>query len=513
MLVRTCVLVVCLVTAGGCVKRLHRTLVPPDRAETLDREAPWLKVHMADGRLWRLSPWSVDDEARRVNGEGTLFAADRSELRSGPAEIPLDSVALFETNVVRPSPTVAALGIVTGITAGVAVYCAANPKACFGSCPTFYVTDGSGEILQAEGFSASIAPALEATDVDALYRARPSGREVRVRMANEAYETHVVRHADLLAVPRPPGRRVLADPAGTFWVTSAPAAPARCAAPEGSCAAALAAFDGRERWSDADSTDLGAREVLDLAFPPVPGGRPALAVASRQSLLPTFLLYQGLAWLGTRVGDWMAALGRPGGPSLDAARSVADALGGIDVLVRDPAGAWDSVATIRETGPLAADLRLVPLPLPDDGDSVRVRLRMARGAWRLDQVGLVAREREARPLRIRPAEALSAGSPDTAALAELVDEARTLVTFPGDAYTLVYRLPRDAAGYELFLESRGYYLEWMRQEWIREEDGLRAAGLLLDPEGALRRLAPAYKRAEPGLEDAFWRSKYAGFRR
>lgn len=513
MRVRTCVLVVCLLAAGGCVKRLHRTLVPPGRVETLDREAPWLKVHLADGRLWRLSPWSVDEAARRVTGEGTLFAADRSEVRTGPAAIPLDSVSLLETNVVRPSPTVAALGIVTGITAGVAVYCAANPKACFGSCPTFYVTDGSREILQAEGFSASIAPALEATDLDALYRARPSGREVRVRMANEAYETHVVRRVDLLAVRRPAGRRVMADAAGAFWVVGRTVPPARCEAPEGSCREALAAFDGRERWSEADSFDLGRREVLDLTFPPVRGGRPALAVASRQSLLPTYLLYQGLAWLGTRVGDWMAALDREGGRSLDAARSVADALGGIDVLARAADGGWDSVATIRETGPLAADLRLVPLPLPAGGDSVRVRLRMARGAWRLDRVALAALEREARPLRIRPDRALLSGSSDTTALAELLDEGRVLVTFPGDAYTLVYHLPREAAGYELFLESRGYYLEWMREEWIREEDGLRAAGLLLDPEGALRRLAPAYKRVEPGLEDAFWRSKYAGFER
>ena len=40
---------------------------------------------------------------------------------------------------------------------------------------------------------------------------------------------------------------------------------------------------------------------------------------------------------------------------------------------------------------------------------------------------------------------------------------------------------------------------------------MRAAELFQDPAGALRRLAPDFKRAEPDLEAAFWRSKYVGF--
>ena len=34
------------------------------------------------------------------------------------------------------------------------------------------------------------------------------------------------------------------------------------------------------------------------------GGRPALVIASRQSLLPTYLLYQAFAYLGTAAADW-----------------------------------------------------------------------------------------------------------------------------------------------------------------------------------------------------------------
>ena len=44
-----------------------------------------------------------------------------------------------------------------------------------------------------------------------------------------------------------------------------------------------------------------------------------------------------------------------------------------------------------------------------------------------------------------------------------------IVALPGDAYTFTYELPENPQHYELFLSSRGYYLEWMRESWLREE--------------------------------------------
>ena len=68
--------------------------------------------------------------------------------------------------------------------------------------------------------------------------------------------------------------------------------------------------------------------------------------------------------------------------------------------------------------------------------------------------------------------------------------------------------PAVRFGLRDFLETRGYYLEWMRSEWLAEEDRRMAAGMFLDPAGSLRRLAPAFKAAEPALEASFWGSKY-----
>ena len=58
---------------------------------------------------------------------------------------------LFETNKPESIPrnSLTVLAVVTGVSLAVTAMCLANPKACFGSCPTFYATDGTSEVLQA----------------------------------------------------------------------------------------------------------------------------------------------------------------------------------------------------------------------------------------------------------------------------------------------------------------------------------------------------------------------------
>src|SRR6185503_9727098 len=204
---RALALLLVAVAAGGCPRKLERSLVKPEQSATLDHESKYLKVHMRYGGLYVLTEWTVDEARRTVTGIGDRFDARRHVVSSGTAEIRIADVVLFETNVVKTSGVVAAMAVVTGLSVAVTVACVANPKACFGSCPTFYVD----EQLAAEGFSASIAPSLEARDVDHLFRARrQGGGELIVRLSNEAYETHVIRYARIIAARPPPGGRVLA---------------------------------------------------------------------------------------------------------------------------------------------------------------------------------------------------------------------------------------------------------------------------------------------------------------
>lgn len=496
----------------GCARTnlLERKLVPPASIGQLDRGAEFLKAHMLDGGVYVLSAWGVEAGGRHVTGRGARFSAGRDTLATGELRVAIDSVAVFETNQTSLSPRIAALSVVTGASAALTLVCALDWKACFGSCPTFYVDGDPDSLLHAEGFSASVAPALEATDLDALFRVRADGRWLDLRMVNEALETHVVRRADLLVAPRPRGGRVLATPDHRFHEATGSRAPTSCSASEGDCRDPLLAFDGRERTSPADSFDLAARETIELTFAPVPPGEYGLMIAARQSLLSTYLFYQLLAYLGSRAGEYVALLER-GDPGVRRALAgIGLQFGGIAAELHFAADRWVPIGATGEVGPLATDVTVLPLTVAQS-DSLRLRLHLTRGNWRLDQVALVELGAVVTPRRLSPVAVFTprGAAADPEALAALLDSSRVLTTLPGDTCRLRYELPGDIEDPELFLESRGYYLEWMRTEWLAEEDAGKALALLLDPAAALRDLAPAYKRIEPQMDAVFWRSRYA----
>lgn len=110
---------------------------------------------------------------------------------------------------------------------------------------------------------------------------------------------------------------------------------------------------------------------------------------------------------------------------------------------------------------------------------------------------------------MRPARVLRHGHDDARTLASLLGEAPPLVTQPGDTLAIVHELPRAAERAEIFLESRGYYLEWIREAWLAEENAERLMRMFLDPAGSLREMAPEFKRLEPEMERSFWGSRYA----
>ena len=142
-------LILCLVL-NSCATVLHRELVSSDDVVNLDKKSPFLKAHMLNGEVYLLSKWEVDSENKTIFGEGSLLNINREVVQTGALEVSIDSVALFETNVVKTSPSIAAMAVITGVSVAVTAICIANPKACFGSCPTFYASDGENLTFQAE---------------------------------------------------------------------------------------------------------------------------------------------------------------------------------------------------------------------------------------------------------------------------------------------------------------------------------------------------------------------------
>ena len=160
----------CVPVLTGCffVHRTDPASVPHAAGESRT-VATRVKAHLADGGTV-IYPAGIELRNDTVFGSGTRYNLTLSE--SGPVgPLPLDSVVAMESfhSSVRPAETVIVSAVATvGVTAvAVAIACAVDPK-CFGSCPTVYSDSAGVPVLEAEGFSYSIAPLFERRDVDRL---------------------------------------------------------------------------------------------------------------------------------------------------------------------------------------------------------------------------------------------------------------------------------------------------------------------------------------------------------
>ncbi len=487
---------------GVLAPRLHGIAEAP----RLKPDPPQLKVHMKSGELYVLESWTLSPDTRVLEGLGARFSSQRSASGTGTYSLPVDAVALLETNdrQVAHSFGAVGLGVLTGFWGAYSLACAADPKSCFGSCPTFYLEDDP-ERPRAEGFSASVARVLEARDVDALPVVRPPGRRLALWMRNEALETHAVRRVRLLAVTKPAGARVFASADGRFQPASRLVAPTSCRGPEGGCLEALARDDALEHRSVTDPSDLATREELELLFA-APLGPAGLVISARQSLLTTFLFYQTLAYMGRSAGDWLAQVERGTPDEARRLMGMERLLGGIDIEVFGEDGAWRLVGTFHEAGPIAGDVQVFDVDLPRRVTPLRVRLRSAKGHWRIGWVALAQLGPAVEPSPIELDSVERDGRADDRALTQLREGRHHLFTQPGDAYRLSFELPDEPV--ELFLESQGYYYEWLRQEWLADEDPAMAALVVTRPDEALRRLARPFKARESAAERAFWQSRF-----
>ena len=512
---RTCFLVLlallvcfCSMCAPGIKRELSRdktiVLNPMDSSQ-------YLKAHMNDGGLYFLNKWLSVDSGTRIKAAGRYYDQNRTLMAISTDTsftIDLAKVALFESNKITGlGGKIGLQTLIMAPAALVTIYCLLNPKACFGSCPTFYAWDGTKMKLMAEGFSSSIAKVFEKSDIDMLHSTVVTGREFRLQLTNEALETHAIKFADLLVFPRIEGERIFATPSGTFYNSHRIIPPSSATGPEGDCLASVLAMDQNERFSTADKSDLTRKETVDFTFRNVPNGKSGLIIGSRQTFLTTFLFYQGMAHAGTKMPDYLAEVERGNEVMQRHMTKIWDLMGGIEILVQMTSGKREKAGELEEMGPIAADVHLVTLP-DIAGDKLNVRIRMTKGLWRIDQIALVKIDQEVKPIRISPAKVLKDSIPDEEAKRLLTDTTQYLVTYPGDKYDLLYELPDGSRDYELFLFSRGYYLEWMREEWLKEESNFKMAVMFAFPKQYLKMMAPEFKEIEPVMEESFWGSRY-----
>jgi len=477
----------------------------------------FLKAHMRNGDLYIFTgAWAMTNDKTEVTGDAVWYDFKRSYKGRKTYSVPVADVAIYETNEPiknKDAVRITALAIVTGADLAGDLYCALNPKACFGSCPTFYYKqEGNVNYANAEGFSSAISPALEEDDIDALNNAERTGGAFELTMKNEALETHAVNQVAIYAAPRRAGHRIFNTKDGSFYDCSGLKELTMATAGGKDITAELSNADEREYYSTTDSNDLGKKETIELTFANDAGeGGRGLVLNFRQTLVTTFLLYTAYGYMGDAAGDLFAMMENS---SLvrRKAKNPYELMGGIDIEVYNERGAWQKVRTIYETGPIARNLQYVALPQGvAKQKQVKVRLVAAKGCWRIDYAALATGAQQVEPVKVHPTRVVKNGADDSDALSRLAgDDDAYETSLPGDRYRLFFQLPSGDDDYEVFVYSKGYYLEWIRKEWLKEKD-LPALGRMLRNDAAQWQvLARQYKQVEGKMEATFWSSKISG---
>ena len=490
--------------------KLNRRLYDVHSTSDIPVSNKVLKVHMNNGDLLVLSKWHFDNTNNIMHGDGSHFDASRKMVNTNhDYSISFEDIALFETNFIdhyngQTGQTVS-MSIVSLLNLIFNAICISDPKNCFGSCPTYYAFNGSEMSLQAEGFSSSMARVYEEEDLDMLFDVENNSDTFLLEIRNEALETHLIRYCDLLVVPRYETERVYVSSEGVFFNSSRTIEPDKCIAEEGDILSKIKFYDEQERYSLADSINLIKKETIDLTFPNY-HKKYGLIITSRQTLMTTYLFYQTMAYFGTTLPYWTSKLGDGDNIITNRGRKMYKLLGGIKVYVENSEKTWVEINEIHEMGPIASDFHMIELP-DLESDKINLRLEMTQGLWRIDYITLAELEGRIDPIRIQPYQLQKAHIDTPENLKILNDKNKYLVTFPGERYCAYYKIPENEQTYEYFILSKGYYMEWMREEWLEEEDKHMVNMLFIRPRKFMKEMAPKFKMAESQLDEIFWNSK------
>jgi hypothetical protein len=427
----------------GCA--LNKEIYTPD-INTNKKGSSVIKVHMKDGSLYILNSWKVDKNKRILKGNGTYYSIDRTISNVNNFEIPVDSIAIIESNEVVPSKALELLVLIMRVSFEIFI---SLSEIDIGSC---YIN----------WFSSSIAPPFEADD-----NVKLENGGLSIKMKNEALETYLVRYANVLAVPKEEGSYIFA----TSYKVNKLISPIQAKCPQEECLNLISILDGKEWFDLSDDKDLGRQEEIEVIF---------LAEkdkGKRQTLLPTFLFYQILDYI--RNGNENNSNG-----NYEKLKEIVKKIKRIEIYYMD------------SEGPLAIDYSLAMLGKLNK-DTIKIKLRFTKGAVRLDYVALADIKEVVEPITIEPFSVLHNYREDKEALTSLLDKNKFLATLPGDEYILKYKTPNG--NFEFFLHTK---------EWIKEENLLTLWEFISFPEITLKTLAPKYKKIEPQMEGVFWRSKY-----
>jgi hypothetical protein len=475
------------------------------------------KAHLLDGSVI-LYDYGFQRRNDSILGHGIRYGIDRKEgAVRNQWKVPLDSVVgleYFDKNIPGARiPGTVLLSTTTVVEGGLAVI--GLLKIIFGSCPTVYTSDGEQQRLEAECFSYSIGSKYELPDLDRLEQRTPAEGRFMLYLKNEALETHYIDAFTLGYVDHPFGTEVFPTDDGNVLAASNLQSPASARNSEGRDLTSLFRYRDNTAYSIDSATvrrmfKRSERDWIELAVPvPRDAEELTLALRGRNTLQNTVLLYdvmmrdQGMGavewseslssslWYAWRLYRWYTSMS------------------GLNITVEHD-GEFVDAGRLTDTGPIAWKTVATRIPLGEHGDTVRIRLNCLPDSWSIDWIGLDAGDHNQPELHYVPcstAEGASEQRGATAIAATSGDDGSYLVTYPGEWLDLSFNLPPTTGRQRtLFLYSKGYYVEWVRPEWVRERADVRPFDIS-EHERVRNRLAELWSAKKDTFEAKFFQQR------
>ena len=473
------------------------------------------KAHLIDGSLIIFrNGFNIGRDG--ISGTGLFYNPTRKYIRTVDG-ITMDSVAFLEYyHAQADAKTI--LGGLLGPTVFLGgITNEKIKKAIFGSCPTIYSHDGENYSLKAECFSYSICPATEASDLDRIDGDISSENEFELKIKNEALETHYINQLQLCyvdhqsiyeAYPTIDQDVILFGPNNLVTLVQDKM--------DNEITSLVSKID--TNWFRTDSSVLAqltykkVEDWIEVHFKkPEKTKKIVLALCIRNTLLNTILFYEVmLRSAGIHSLDWMAGEGLHPFYGWHFRKWYIDNFG-LKIQIWN-GQKFETIKWIGDCGPIAWRQVAISLNLNCDEENAKIRLVFLPDNWMFDWVGVSAIVEEKSIIHSLNCQVLKKienndinVSPDPIINADN----EYLVTYPAEAYHAIFQVPKqkDNLNRTYFLKSKGYYIEWLRQEWFipYNEDSL-VQELKMDDE-TITKTARLWKSKKNDFEKDFFSSK------
>lgn len=476
------------------------------------------KCHVADGSVI-IFRHGFSVSSNRILGIGERFFFTGKKEINSVNNFLLDSIVAittYEDYTGARSIANGSLAILGAALGGLTAYCIGCPKCCFGSCPTVYTYNNDSSFLETELFSSSISKILEENDLDLLNQKIHDDGIYKLNITNEALETHYIDKFNLILTEHPKGTTVFPNIEKGYTLINKTSTPLSVVNSKGEDLYSEISIE------DASSYRSGMAMANELKSGPVydhieitseiPDNvcNAKLLIGYKNTLLSTILFYDVvLGSQGIEAVKWINKMNNDQVYATDF-KMIYDKFSGIDLEVFDN-GKWIYAGKIPDAGPICWKKVAAEIPV-NGGKLIKLRLKFIPDNFMIDYIGIEFGENDRNKIIINnliPYEVKnnSENSTENVKIRLAKTDKDYLITNPGDSYSLAYYVKkRNDFEQTLLISSRGYYNEWIRGSWIKNDTTVRSFNLY-DINENLKLVAESWESNKSLLEREFFNTR------